>query len=257
MKRLFVPTLALSAALPMMAIPLLGARETKMIAADDVLSRSMAAYSALKSYSDVGTVARDGGGFVDKSQFKTFYRKPRDFFFEFKQLRSEAKGGSIPLYGHTVFWMRNGNLETWSGQGKVHDIFPAGVKNQINPIANSDAATNGTLPLIASFFFQKAGLVTILAELKTLSAAGNEKVNGIDCYKLVGIAESTYPSGKTFNRRPVAIWIDTKTNLIRKIFVDTPKGFAAGAVNTVTILINPIPNPTLDDTKFQYKVPTQ
>jgi outer membrane lipoprotein-sorting protein len=225
--------------------------------AEDLLARSMAAYAALKSYSDIGSVAHNGGGFVDRSQFRTFYRKPRDFFFEYKQLRSEGSGGSIPLNGHLVFWMKNGNLETWNAQGKVHDVFPAGAKNQINPIANADAATNGTLPAIASLFFQKAGLVTVFAELRTLSAAGNEKVNGADCYKLMGIAESTYPSGKTFNRRPVAIWIDAKTNLIRKIFIDTPKGYAAGSVSTTTILVNPTPNPTLDDTKFQYTVPAQ
>lgn len=229
----------------------------KSVVAEDLLARSMAAYAALKSYSDVGTVARNGGGFVDRSQFKTFYRKPRDFFFEYRQVRSEGSGGSIPLNGHLVFWMKNGNLETWNAQGKTHEIFPAGVKNQINPIANADAATNGALPLIASFFFQKAGLVTTFAELKTLTAAGNEKVNGVDCYKLLGIAESTYPSGKTFNRRPVAIWIDSKTNLIRKVFVDTPKGFAAGSVNTVTIIVNPTPNPVVDDAKFQYTVPAQ
>ena len=227
-------------------------------APDALVARSMAAYAALKSYSDVGTVAQDAGSFVNRSKFRSFYRKPKDFFFEYTQLRSEyVKLGNSPLKGHWVFWMRSGNLETWNEQAKTHDSYPAGVRNQISPIAAADAATSGALPLVASFFFQKANLVTVLAELATVSSAGNEKVNGQDCYKLAGIAQSTYPSGKTFNVRPVTIWIDAKTNLIRKIFVGTPKGYSAGSISTTTIVIDPTPNPALDDAKFQYTIPAQ
>lgn len=224
----------------------------------DIIAKSMAAYAALTSYADVGTVQQDAGGFVADSKFKTFYRKPRDFFYEYTQVANVYKDGyRVPLKGHLVYWMRNGNLETWHEASKTHESYPAGQRNQISPIANGDALTGGALPLVASFFFQKANLVTVVAELKKVSLAGNEKVNGADCYKLVGIAESTYPSGKTFNRRPVAIWIDAKTNLIKKVFIDTPAGYGAGSVSRTTITINPAPNPPLDDRKFAYTVPTQ
>lgn len=223
-----------------------------------IIAKSMAAYAALTSYSDVGMVQQDAGSFVANSKFKTFYRKPRDFFYEYTQVANVYKDGyRLPLKGHLVYWMRNGNLETWHEASKTHESYPAGQRNQISPISNGDALTGGALPLVASFFFQKAQLVTVIAELQKVSLAGNEKVNGADCYKLVGIAESTYPSGKTFNKRPVAIWIDAKTNLIRKVFIDTPAGYGAGSVSRTTITMNPAPNPPLDDRKFAYAVPTQ
>jgi len=45
-----------------------------------------AAYLALNSYADTGTVVDDAGGFADKSQFKTLYtRNPRNLLITRKE----------------------------------------------------------------------------------------------------------------------------------------------------------------------------
>lgn len=223
---------------------------------EDILARSRAAYAALNTYADAGTVTVNTGGFTDRAKFRTYRRKPRDFFYEYTQISSTGSGGSIPLKGHSVLWMRNGNLEKWDEQGKLHESFPAGVRNQITPIANLESTTQGASSIIAGLLFQKVGIVSTLEELVTTSLAGTENLRGTRTYKIIGIAQSTYPSGKTFNVRPVSVWVDAQTYLIRQVFIDTPKSYAAGSIRKVTITFEPQANPPLDDSKFTYTIPS-
>ncbi|HUQ99044.1 MAG TPA: hypothetical protein VM166_06280 [Gemmatimonadaceae bacterium] len=224
---------------------------------EDILARSRAAYAALNTYADVGTVTVNTGGFVDRAKFRTYRRKPRDFFYEFTQISTSGSGGSIPMKGHLILWMRNGNLEKWDEQGKLHESFPAGVRNQITPIANLESTTAGASSIIAALLFQKVGIVSALEELVTTSLAGTENLRGTKTYKIMGIAQSTYPSGKTFNVRPVTIWVDAQTYLIRQVLIDTPKSYAVGSIRQITITFDPQVNPPLDDSKFQYRIPSE
>jgi hypothetical protein len=51
------------------------------------------------------------------------------------------------------------------------------------------------------------------------------------CHKLVGIARSVYPSGAITNVRPFAVWIDTESRLIRKVFTRGEGGFQVGRMD--------------------------
>jgi len=243
--------------LNLMLVTLLASRAFIVDDANAILAKSRAAYGALNTYADAGTVVVQDDRTYVRSRFRTFRRKPKDFYYEFWKLSSTGTGGTIPLQGHTVFWMLNGNLDKWDEVGKLHETFPAGVRSQIPPIANSGSYTAGALPLIASLLFPKAGILSDLEEIQTLSLAGTEMIGGHKCYKLVGVAQSRYQSGATFNVRPVALWIDADNYLVRQFFTDTPRSFAAGLIHRVTITFNPVVNPRLADTNFQFKIPNQ
>ena len=117
--------------------------------------------------------------------------------------------------------------------------------------------TNGSATQIASLVFAKAGLVSTLAELEEMTPAGTELINGRSAHKLTGIAQSTYgATGRHVNVRRTTVWIDAETLLVRKIFEDTPKGAPAGSRNRITTTFEPQANPSLDDSRFKFVVPT-
>ena len=74
-------------------------------------------------------------------------------------------------------------------------------------------------------------------------------------YKLTGIARGTYGTGHEHNVRRAAVWIDTETLLVRKIFEDTPDGVPAGTRLRKTTMFNAQANPPLDDSRFRFIVP--
>ena len=94
-------------------------------------------------------------------------------------------------------------------------------------------------------------------EIEEASDAAFENVGKHRCHKIAGIAAQYYPSGARTGVRPVTVWIDADTLLLRKVFEDTPKGYSLGAYRRVTVTIDPQPNTALDDAKFQFKVPSK
>jgi hypothetical protein len=221
------------------------------------VARIRPAYAELKSYGDSGTVTEEMPGFNNRWTFRTFYRSPGDFLLDFKGISSDyATGQSIPLEQHVVYWMSNGELHTWNSQFRTHDTYQAGVANQIAPINAGAAMTAGTSTLIPSLLFPNTGLLGVLTETVSFDEAGTEVVAGRPCKKLIGIAQSVYPSGQVFNVRQVTVWIDEQTNLIRKVFTDTPKGYAAGEFYRVTYTIEPRANPPVNDGTFQFEPPS-
>ena len=71
------------------------------------------------------------------------------------------------------------------------------------------------------------------------------------------MAGQYYPSGQMTNVRQVTVWIDAESLLVRKVFEDTPKGYAIGSYLRTTVTIEPRANSKLDDSKFQFRVPFQ
>jgi hypothetical protein len=127
--------------------------------------------------------------------------------------------------------------------------------SQVAPLAAAAYVTGGTISLIPSLLFPQAGLTGTLQEIAEVSLAGTDNVGGHPCHKLVGVAQSVYPSGQVTNVRPIAIWLDARTLLVRKLFEDTPKGYPKGSVLRRTIVIEPQVSPALDDGKFRFAVP--
>jgi hypothetical protein len=69
----------------------------------DVLARSIALYPTLASYADTGTVVIEGPGVVDRSKFRTYYRRDSlDFFFDFQGVAKQGAGGSLDMSFHRI-----------------------------------------------------------------------------------------------------------------------------------------------------------
>jgi len=218
-------------------------------AEDDILARSRAMYASLKSYADTGVVVHESAyTSVGRHTFRTYYRAPRHFFFEF--VEDKALGGS-----RVAVWCDGGDFQTWWSDTGNHNVYPKGQGAQA--FVGATYPTLGSATQIASQLFANAGLVSTLAELDEMTSAGTELVNGRSAHKLTGIARSTYgATGRQVNVRRTTVWIDAETLLVRKIFEDTPKGGPAGSRNRITITFEPQANPTLDDSRFRFVVPS-
>jgi outer membrane lipoprotein-sorting protein len=227
-------------------------------AAEEPLAKTRAAYAALTSYADSGTAMRETDGGWDVGHFRTYRRKPSNFYFEYGRMALLYKKpvDSLPMPGkQLVFWMVNGELQTYNKEAAEHRTYPPGTSNQPEALSSAKHATMEAITLIPSLLFQKANLVGPLQEIAEISLAGDEDVGGHHCHKLVGVAQSVYPSGAVTNVRPITVWIDTQTLLIRKVFTDTPKGWGMNSISRYTYTLDPTPNPPLDDGRFRFTIP--
>jgi outer membrane lipoprotein-sorting protein len=217
-------------------------------AEDDILARSRAHYASLKSYSDTGTVVYEyGTASVSRHTFKTYYRAPRHFYFEFTE--DKADGGS-----RLAIWCEGTDFQSWWTDTGVHNTYPRG--QGASAFISSASFSAGSASQIPSLLFASAGLVSTLSELADMTAAATEVINGRTAHKLTGIARSMYGTGYVTNVRQTTVWIDAETLLVRKIFEDTPKGALAGSRRRITTTFEPQANPTLEDSRFKFVVPS-
>jgi hypothetical protein len=226
----------------------------------DVLARSIALYPTLKSYADTGTVVIEGPGTVERSKFKTYFRQgdSLDFLFDYQGVAREGAGGSLPMSFHRiVLWMLAGELQTFSQQQRSHETIPRESGRQVAAMHGTSVATAGASILIPSLIFSQAKLPGAIFQIQQpMKDAGFEAVNGRRCHKIIGMAAEYYPSGQMTNVRQVTVWVDAETLLVRKVFEDTPKGWAIGSYLRKTVTIEPRANPKLEDSQFQFTVPT-
>src|SRR5512143_755744 len=125
--------------------------------ADDLLARSRAAYAGLHSYSDTGTVVVEFGNAPTPSReqhtFRTWYRAPRLFRFEFtkaKQADRYEVWSDEQVF--RTWWKATGGISTYpKGQGA--SAFTTG-----------SVTTYGALTSIAPWLFPQAGLTGTLTE---------------------------------------------------------------------------------------------
>lgn len=223
----------------------------------EILKRSIALYPTLKSYADTGTVISEHTGLKEHARFKTSFRAPTDFFFEFSDHTSVSAGQTITMPTHLVVWMLNGELEHWNAVLKTHETVPRASGGQVDALVTAGTGTYGTASLVASLIFVQSRIVGPVQELVQASAAGEEPVGERRCQKIVGVARSVYPSGAVTNVRPMTVWIDAESLLIRKIFEDTPEGYLPGGISRRTVTFEPRANVALTDANFQYTVTTQ
>lgn len=219
--------------------------------ASDLMARVRSTYAALKSYSDTGTLVIEsaaGGSApsIERHTFKTFYRAPRHFYFDFVK---DPKAGADRF----VLWIDAEAAHTWWATTGVEDAYPPG--SGTAAFAIGSGPTDGALMGIAPLLFAKSGLGGDVFE--DFTSAGTELVNGHQCQRLNGIAKSVYQAtGHVTNIRKASVWIDPDTMLFRKIFTDTPRGTVAGSVMRSTLTFEPQANPSLDDAKFKFTPPS-
>jgi hypothetical protein len=219
----------------------------------DLLARSRARYGALRSYADTGVVEDKWGpaaGNVYRHTFKTYYRAPRNFYFEFN---ADQRAGGARM----VIWCDGGDFQSWSSTTERHDTYPRGTGAATSAFSQMAYPTRGAVALIPALLFAGSGLVGTVNEFGDASAAGDEAVGGRQCRKLLGVARSTYPATqRVTNVRRATLWIDDETALVRRVWEDTPRGLPSSAVIRITTTLEPQVNPGLADSVFQFAVPS-
>jgi hypothetical protein len=205
----------------------------------------MAAYAGLKSYADSGTIIFESGRTaspsVEQHTFKTYFRAPRHYYYEFNEDRKA--GGD-----RWVIWGDPGTLYTWWSATGVQTAYPVG--KGANAFMSSPHAR-----VIASALFPQARLASTITELGDVTEAGVELVGGVRAYKLTGVARAVYGTGHQSNVRSTTVWIDAETLMIRKVLEDTPRGHLAGHVSRYTLTLDPRVNPALEDRVFGFTPP--
>lgn len=228
-----------------------GALPGPIRASDDPLAQSRAVYAALKSYADTGTVLQEFGPAAapvrERHAFKTYYRAPRHFFFDFT--KGEKPGGI-----RFVIWGDGEAFHTWWSTTGLEETYPRG--SGARAFVLSTHPTVGSSVLISPLLFAGAGLIGTLEELANVSLQGTETIGGRQCHKLAGVARSRYATGHEVNIRRTTVWIDVQSLLVRRVFEDTPRGTPAGSVSRVTTTFEPQANPTLDSSRFRFAVPS-
>jgi hypothetical protein len=227
--------------------------------AEDVLARTYAAYKGLNSYADSGTVVDENKGFRDRFTFRTLQtREPRNFLLDFRDASTDYDNGfRIPGSRRIVVWMQNGDLQTWDSKSDAHETYPADGGQQVSALNGASVGTRGISVLVPSLIYIKANMASVVQATEERVAAGTEIVGGRTCLKVMGIERWRYPSGQVTGVRPVTIWIDAETYLIRKILEDTPKGSPRGSINRRIITFDPRANPPLEASHFGFTVPTE
>jgi outer membrane lipoprotein-sorting protein len=216
---------------------------------DDLLAKSQAAYAALKSYSDTGSVDEEFGptGAVvqEHHTFKTFFRAPRHFLFDFVKEENADR---------FVVWADDEAFHTWWKATGVADIYPKG--QAVGAFVAGGEPTYQALMQLSPWLFSQADLDGPLTEFGDAKLAGTEAIDGHPCNKLVGVAKSTYrASGRVVNVRPMTVWIDAQTLLVRRVREDAAAGAPAGDVSLKVTTFAPQVNPTLDDAVFLFTPP--
>ena len=213
---------------------------------DDLLAKTQAAYAALKSYADTGSVDTEFGptnGLVrEHHTFKTFYRAPRHFLFDFVKEEHADR---------FVVWADDEAFHSWWQATGIAETYPKG--QGAGAFVAGGVPTVSALIQIAPLLFSSAGLTGPITEFGDGKLAGTEAIEGHLCQKLVGVGKSVYGmSGHVVNVRPMTIWIDAQTSLVRRVFEDSSDSTTASRTTTT---FDPQANPTLDDTKFAFTPP--
>jgi hypothetical protein len=225
--------------------------------AEEVLARTTAAYAALDSYADSGTVVDESKGFRDRFTFRTLQtREPRNFLLDFRYTGTDYDNGfKIAGGARTVIWMQAGHLQTWNSESLAHETYPEDGGRQVEAIKGASNATRGVSVLVPSLIYIKANMASVVQATEEAVAAGTEMIGGHRCLKVMGIERWRYPSGQVTGVRPITIWIDAETYLIRKVLEDTPKDSPRGSISRRIVTFEPSPNPVIEGSRFNFTVP--
>jgi outer membrane lipoprotein-sorting protein len=224
---------------------------TTALGSEDIVARARAAYGALGSYSDAGTIDTElnvgvGQTIREHHTFRTHFRAPRRFYFEFNEDR--AAGAD-----RFVVWSDDETFHTWWKDTGVKTAYPRGqgVAALISAFGSTKGAASVTTPLL----FPQADLRGALNNFEEGKLEGTEEISGRKCHRVKGVQRSAYGTGRGESVRATVLWIDAETLLLRKMFEDTPRGSPAASVNRVITVFEPQANPSLQDAQFRFTPP--
>jgi outer membrane lipoprotein-sorting protein len=243
--------------------PQLSAQSPAAKSLPEVLTKAIANYTTLQSYADSGTVTVDTGGTVDKGRFTTYVRRAsRDLYFDYQALTSLTVSTKFTIDMRdfrNVLWMFNGAMQTYqTPTPEPLQLVGTDSGAQVRALAGLSHSTHGAAIMITSLLYSQARLPSAILQIEEASVAGTEPIEGRPCHKVVGTAAAYYPNGQRTGVRPVTVWIDTETQLVRRVLEDTPEGYGDGkATLRITFDYQPRANPVLDDSKFKFTPPAK
>ena len=203
-------------------------------AAADMLARSLNAYHTLRSYSDSGEVLSEyrgvgaGATSTTKDSFTTSFQAPRAYVFQFTK-----DGGE-----RYVIWTVDGETHDWWSATHVHSVHRVG---PAQAFALGSTPTRGSSMMLPPVLFPHAQLHGPLTDIQELSLGKDETVDGHACYTIKGKEKAGFGQ----DLRPITVWIDHDTLLVRRILEDTPESSPQGSISRLTTTLKPAANPTL------------
>ncbi len=211
----------------------------------DALTPVRNRYASLTSYADRGSVlveqSWDGGGLRESGTFTTFYRAPRQFFFEFVQ---DGASGSDRF----VIWCDGGDFQSWWATTGEHEIYDGG--RGASAFFNGEYPTYGTAMAVPGLLFARAELGGPVAGLTDIRQAGEEMLEGRGFDR---IAADTLVAGGVVRAHPTTLLVDRETLLVHRLVEDTPPGVAGLQRRTMTFA--PQADIEVDEARFSFVVP--
>jgi hypothetical protein len=209
--------------------------------ASDVLQRTRTAYHNLHTYSDTGDVATEYQGVGTnvltntKGSFQTSYEAPRHFRLKFKKENGEQLAIWTIGQERTVY--------SWWSVTLAQDSNPTVV-----PFLTAAHPTMGTTTLIPALLFPQASFNGQFDQLTDPKLETNEHIDGHTCYKITGNEAAI----KGTMVRPLTLWIDTESLLVRRVVEGTPQSMGKGGVSRTTWNIRPQADPMLKEEDFVF-----
>jgi outer membrane lipoprotein-sorting protein len=211
----------------------------------DALTPVRERYLALQTYADTGTVTSEtqwegAPPLVEGGRFTTFYRAPRNFFFDF--VEDEASGGD-----RFVIWCDGGDFQSWWKTTGVHEIYDGG-RGALGFLLGQ-LPTMGASMVIPGLIFARAELGGAVAGLREARDEGQEVVDG---RPLTVIAADILVAGQVVRPRPTKLWVDPGTLLLHKVLEDTPPD---AYLDRRTTIIAPQADIDIPDDRFTFVPP--
>ncbi len=215
--------------------------------ADDVINKMRAAYAALASYSDKGTITTEDQPVgatmtTERSTFVTRFKRPKQFYFEFTK---DPKVGNERY----IIWCPGDIFSTWWSSSQATAAYAQGEGQ--NAFAVAEFPTAGSALLVPPLLFGANNLHGPLVDLAAATLTGTDSINGRTAHVLSAKVKVNHWSDTT---RATTIWVDTQTYLVTKIVEDTPTGLGS-AVERVIATFEPVTSPRLDAAEFSFAPP--
>jgi hypothetical protein len=216
---------------------------------DNLVTPVSAAYQALTSYADTGTVEYryqwpDTPLLVEHSRFETAFRAPRNFFFHFDA--DPASGGDA-----YAIWCDGGDFQSWWKATGIHTVHENG--QGAAAFLTGQSPTKDAANLVAPHVFPQALLVGPTYRLIAPTEGQPESIDGHACHTIV--ATSRVTGTQTVDHRPITVWVDDELGLVRKVHVEPEADSPPGLIDELTYLIEPQANPDLPDDRFTFTPP--
>lgn len=184
----------LSSALPIMAQ---AQQETE---ATKILNNMFKVYSRLASYQDEGiliaTVDEPTGGTIEKMPFKTFFKRPKLFRFEWTDY-------VLTKLGRTkVIWFNGKEAFTYWEPDRYEKEESLSLA-----VAGATGVSSTSVNTVIEMLLPDEPRGVTLKELTQVSLAGEEVFEGVSCYRIKGFEMEN----------PVELWVGKNDFLLRKL----------------------------------------